>query len=318
MFTPLTDNKLILVLRPTRVDDLLVRFNTLKQAQFYIEHLGIDFSDYLWEHQTYYQAVEEVKGVLRELGHLQVLPRSFLPNFLFGTEDVVVVLGQDGLVANTLKYLVGQPVIGVNPDPKRWEGVLLPFQVSGLAKVMRGVLSNRHAIKEITMAKVTLNNGEVLYGVNDLFIGNRSHVSARYRLCLEGCEERQSSSGVIVSTGLGSTGWFKSLITGAIGISRAFMGNSLKIQLPESDKGVSFPWDADYLYFTVREPFVSVNSGSELVLGRIPADGVLEVVSEMAEGGVIFSDGIEQDFLQFNAGTSATVSLAEKRGRLVV
>lgn len=315
MFTPLTDNKLILVLRPTRVDDLLVRFNTLKQAQFYIEHLGIDFSDYLREHQTYYQAVEEVKGVLRKLGYLQVLPRSFLPNFLFGTEDVVVVLGQDGLVANTLKYLVGQPVIGVNPDPKRWEGVLLPFQVSGLARVIHGVLYNRRTVKEITMAKVTLNNGEVLYGVNDLFIGNRSHVSARYRLCLEGCEERQSSSGVIVSTGLGSTGWFKSLITGAIGISQAFTGQSYKLA---SDRGVSFPWDADYLYFTVREPFVSVNSSSELVLGRIPADSVLEVVSEMAEGGVIFSDGIEQDFLQFNAGTSAIISLAEKRGRLVV
>ena len=31
-------------------------------------------------------------------------------------EDIVVVVGQDGLVANTLKYLQGQPVIAVNPD----------------------------------------------------------------------------------------------------------------------------------------------------------------------------------------------------------
>lgn len=32
-------------------------------------------------------------------------------------QDIVVVIGQDGLVANTLKYLDGQPVIAINPDP---------------------------------------------------------------------------------------------------------------------------------------------------------------------------------------------------------
>ena len=48
---------------------------------------------------------------------MQVIDRGFLPNFVFGPEDTVVTLGQDGLVANTLKYLHGQPVVGVNPDP---------------------------------------------------------------------------------------------------------------------------------------------------------------------------------------------------------
>lgn len=37
----------------------------------------------------------------------------------------------------------------------------------------------------------------------------------------------------------------------------------------------------------------------------------------MPENGVVFSDGIEADFLQFNSGTQATIGIARRRGRLV-
>ena len=58
---------------------------------------------------------------------IQWIERAFLPTFTFGALDVVVVLGQDGLVVNAAKYLDGQPVIALNPDPERVDGVLLPF-----------------------------------------------------------------------------------------------------------------------------------------------------------------------------------------------
>ena len=38
----------------------------------------------------------------------------------------------------------------------------------------------------------------------------------------------------------------------------------------------------------------------------------------MPEHGVIFSDGIEADFLEFNSGTHAVIKVAEKKGMLVV
>jgi hypothetical protein len=38
----------------------------------------------------------------------------------------------------------------------------------------------------------------------------------------------------------------------------------------------------------------------------------------MPEHGVIFSGGIETDYLQFNSGSVAIVSLADKKGSLVV
>src|SRR5512143_1606850 len=106
----LTENKIILVTRTTRLEELMARFNTIGQAKFYIEHLGADFSDYEIEHGTYKTAAKEAGTQLAALGRVQVLDRAFLPNFIFGDRETVVVLGQDGLVANTLKYLKGQPV----------------------------------------------------------------------------------------------------------------------------------------------------------------------------------------------------------------
>lgn len=42
--------------------------------------------------------------------------RGDLDRFLFEPDDIVLALGQDGLVANVAKYLDGQPVIGSNPS----------------------------------------------------------------------------------------------------------------------------------------------------------------------------------------------------------
>jgi len=309
----LTENKIVLIVRKTRLDDLIFRFNTEAQARFYIEHLGADFLDYKREDELYKTSVREAQQVLSRLGRLQTVDRSYIPNFIFGSADTVVVLGQDGLVANTLKYLDEQPVVGVNPDPARWEGTLLPFRVRDLPKVVPEVFSGRRSVSRVTMAKAELNDGQVLHAVNDFFIGAKSHISARYTIQAGARQEQHSSSGIIVSTGMGSTGWFKSLMAGAVAIASAISGKEVSPPVSRD-----FPRDAEYLYFTVREPFPSKTSQACLVLGKITRDKPLKLVSQMPESGVIFSDGIESDFLEFNSGTQATIVPADKHGRLVV
>jgi hypothetical protein len=237
------------------------------------------------------------------------------------------------LVANTLKYLNGQPVVGVNPDPERWDGRLLPFRVSDLSKVMPEVVLRKRPTKSVSMAKAALNNGQTLYGVNDLFIGPKTHCSARYLIRSGEASETQSSSGVIVSTGMGSTGWMKSLLTGAAAITQS-AGSALArqttaelfptvVQKAAGNRKVrlnvktEFACDANYLFYTVREPFPTKTTGTSLVFGRITAETPLILESRMAENGVIFSDGIEKDFLEFNSGTQAVIGIAERKGVLV-
>lgn len=318
-----TENKIILVVRHTRLNELVARFSNRARSRFYVEHQGADFSEYLDEDEHYQSAITTAMTALGALGRVQQIDRSFLPNFVFAKQDIIVVLGQDGLVANTVKYLAGQPVIGVNPDPQRWEGVLLPFRVNDLAKIVPEVFARRRPLKAVTMAKVVLNNGQYLYGVNDLFIGTQSHTSALYQIELGRQTEHHSSSGVIVSTGLGSTGWFKSLLTGAFGITQALLNkysgqvstrwnHDLNRLNYESQNGIA--WDADFLNFIVREPFPSMTSSANLVFGQITAKQPLLLRSQMSRNGVIFSDGIESDFLEFNSGTQAKITLAEKKG----
>ena len=305
-------NRIVLVTRRTRLEDLVARLNTVEQARFYVEHMGSDFSDYETEQRTYQQALAMTDAALTRHGRVQRLDRSLVPSFLFPPDCIVVVLGQDGLVANTLKYLNGQPVIGVNPDPRRWEGILLPFQPSDLKTIVPEVQVGKRTARSITMARVVLSDGQELHAVNDLFIGPKTHVSARYTIEMNGQSESHSSSGVIVSTGLGSTGWFRSLLTGAIGMNGPTSSKELRIL-----QHAGFPWESRFLYFIVREPFPSRSSQTKLVFGRIDEGQTLRMTSQMPDYGVIFSDGFEQDFLEFNAGVEAKVSAAARSGKLV-
>jgi hypothetical protein len=163
-----------------------------------------------------------------------------------------------------------------------------------------------------SMAKATLANGQVLHAVNDLFIGARTHTSAIYEIAAGGEKETQSSSGLIVSTGLGSTAWFKSIVTGSLAIAGRF-GRQI-----DSAPYFPLPWDSHELQFAVREPFPSRASQTNLVYGRLTKSKHLSVRSLMPENGVIFSDGIEADRLDFNSGTEVQIALAEREGRLIV
>jgi len=135
---------------------------------------------------------------------VQWIDRAFLPTFTFGERDLVVTLGPDGLVVNAAKYLPdGRPLLAFNPDPVCIEGVLVPFTVGkALARLSR-VPRGEHECRKLTMARAHVSDGQMPHAVNDLFIGRATHVSARYRLQMGDAGENQSSSGIIVSTGVG-------------------------------------------------------------------------------------------------------------------
>jgi NAD kinase len=304
------DRKVILVTRQTRLEALVAQYHTLAQAKFYVEHLGANFSDYLRENEAYATSLRIVVETLQARGRYQVLDRAHLTNFIFAPDDIVVALGQDGLVANTLKYLNGQPLVGVNPEPQRWDGVLLPFEAEQLASILPSVAMDKRAVQSVTMAEARLSDGQVLRAVNDLFIGPRTHTSALYDITYRDVEEQQSSSGLIVSTGLGSTAWLKSVVTGSLGIAQALGASPKSSYRPMS-------WDTDHLVFAVREPFGSRSSQTKVVYGEIKASEELTLRSRMPDNGVIFSDGIETDFLRFTAGLEAKIGISSNKGMVV-
>lgn len=302
--------KLVLVTRKTRLEGLIERFNTRSQAKFYIEHAGGDFGDYEREDDAYRTALELLRRTLDFEMPVQLVDRSLVPTFQFQKEDVVITLGQDGLVANTAKYAGAQPIVAVNPEPSRFDGILLPFLPDQARPAVGRVLESKGKMREVTLASVTLGDGQRLLAFNDLFLGARTHVSALYRISCGDRTEVQSSSGVLVSTGAGSTGWVSSAFNMASGIA-GFRGAS-------AIERIQMPWEDPRLLYIVREPFLSRHSQIGIVAGMLKSGDHLLLESLMPSGGAIFSDGIEADYLEFNSGAVARVSAAEQRAHLVV
>jgi NAD kinase len=270
----------------------------------------IDFCLIEDESENYEESVEAVKRQIDVGLPIAIVPKEYLPNFLFENALVVVVVGHDGLVANTAKYVRGKPIIGINPDPKRNDGILLPFQRYGAGQAVQQVLAGRAKTRTVSLGQVVLNDGQTLLAFNDFFVGCKSHTSARYRLRIDGKCEVQSSSGIIVSTGAGSTGWMSSVFHMARGFSIARGGDGFP--------ALEMDWEDRRLAWAVREPFLSKHSDVGLVAGLLNEGAEMIVESLMPSGGVIFSDGIESDPIEFNSGSIARIRISEEVARLVV
>ncbi|MBX9573646.1 MAG: hypothetical protein K2X77_32390 [Candidatus Obscuribacterales bacterium] len=300
--------KIVFVTRKTRLQELIERFNTKAQARFYIEHSGSNFSEYEEEDEEYQRSVELVTKQVDPALKTQYVDRKFVPNFVFSKKDIIVALGQDGLVANVAKYAAAQPIIGVNPDPKRIDGVLVPVPATQLDQAIDAIMQEKAKLAMVTLAEITTNDGQRLLAFNDLFVGAQTHISARYQLTYGSRSEEQSSSGIVISTGAGSTGWLSSMFNMVAGIA-SFSG-------ARAAQPIKMPWNSSQLIFVVREPFASKHSQSNIVAGYVDDSQSLKIESRMPSGGTIFSDGIESDFISFTSGMIATIKPAAEQAHL--
>ncbi len=299
----------IIVKNKTRLESLIERFNTKAQAKFYMESLGGNFDDYELEHEIFHNSLNSLQTQLSGLVKNKTVERMYLPSFIFTEKNLIVVIGQDGLVANTAKYSKGCPIIAVNPDKDRYDGVLLPFDTSNFLCGVDNVLRNQFQSKTMRFAEAKLNDGQRILAFNDLFIGATSHISARYKISFNQKTEEHSSSGLIISTPAGSTGWLSSIFNMAYGVVGMF-DKDLKQQSPQLND--------NELLFTVREPFQSIKTQTGITTGIINNQNSLIIESLMPTSGVIFSDGIENDFLKFNSGSIAKIGIAPEKASIVI
>ena len=293
--------RVVLVTRPTDYELLLARHGTRGQAAFFLERRGQSLERAEALHHRLTAVLTAVRRVIPDTWRTAAVSRDDLDRFLFEPLDLMVVVGQDGLVANLAKYLDGQLVIGINPAPDLNPGVLVPHEPKHAGEILIAAAKGRIRVEYRTMAAAELDDGQCLLCLNEVFVGHASHQSARYLLreAESGREERQSSSGLIAATGTGASGWARSIHT----------ATASRLALPE-------PESRDLTFF-VREPWPNIATGSDIRDGRIDADHPLEVVSEMDDGGVIFGDGIEQDHLPFSYGRRVTIRPATRTLNLV-
>jgi hypothetical protein len=266
------------------------------------------------EAASYQSSLEVVQKKLSSVLRYKLIDRSFLPSFIFkGEIPMVIVVGQDGLVANTAKYVGNIPIIAVNQDPESYDGFLLPFTKDDFLSGVKQVLSGQFPSRKVSLAEVQINNSQHLLAFNDLFIGASSHVSARYRIRYGRMTEEQLSSGIIVSTKSGSTGWLSSVFNMSHGLQKLLNQKNCYDQKTAN----KMTFREDQLFFAVREPFASRQTGINITGGLLDSSDQLIIESLMPDGGVVFSDGIESDFLPFASGNTAIIKIAQETAVLV-
>ncbi|MGL5864708.1 MAG: hypothetical protein ACRCYX_02385 [Dermatophilaceae bacterium] len=291
--------RVVLVWRRTEYDELLARHQTAGQADFFLRSRAMSLDPVRDRHVRATDAVRAVLGAIPSSWRRAEVERHDLPRFLFEPDDIVAVVGPDGLVANASKYLTDQRVLGFDPFPGMNPGVLVPHSPSDAAGLFATVAaaSSRELVR--TMVLAVSDDGQELTGLNEIYVGQPGHQSSRYELSWRGRAERQSSSGLIVGTGTGATGWCAS-------IRRT---SAPTMELPD-------PADHDLVWF-VREPWPSPTTATDLSAGPL-ADGESLTLHVGSDSLVVFADGLEDDRLVLGWGQRLEVRRAPSGLRTVI
>ncbi|KUM76191.1 NAD(+)/NADH kinase [Streptomyces curacoi] len=292
--------RVVLVHRTTEYEELVARHGTHGQAAFFLSSRGRDIEEVAERHRRTGRALAEVASAVPVTWRQARVERADLDRFLFAPEDVVVVVGQDGLVANTAKYLAGQPVLGIDTDPGRNPGVLVRHRPQDAAELLVATQSGRGDFDELTMVEAVADDTQRLVALNEIYLGAVGHQTARYRLGLEddgGVVEAQASSGVLIGTGTGATGWIRSVWQER--------GSGLPLPRPTEDR----------LLWYVREAWPSPATGTSLVAGELTTATRLRLTVE-SERLVAFGDGMETDAVELTWGQTVRVGVCAQRLRL--
>ncbi|MFF8912909.1 hypothetical protein ACF08M_06175 [Streptomyces sp. NPDC015032] len=293
----------VLVHRTTEYEELLARHGTHGQAAFFLSSRGRSIDEVARRHRHTEQALADVAAAVPLQWRRSRVERADLDRFLFAPEDVVVVVGQDGLVANAAKYLSGQPVVGIDTDPGRNPGVLVRHRPADAAALLRTAASSSGAADELTMVEAVADDTQRLLALNEIYLGPPGHQTARYRLGPDAPDdapaEPQASSGVLVGTGTGATGWLRSL----------WQERHSSLRLPA-------PTDRRLLWF-VREAWPSPATGTSLVAGELGRGQGLRLTVE-SDRLVAFGDGMEADALELTWGQTVRLGISATSLRLTV
>ncbi len=301
--------RVVLVTRQTRLEELKVQHaGSVEAAEFAIISTGQDLIPYRVEQKGWETVLSAIRRAIPRTIQMVTIQKDELPRFIFDPRDLVIAVGPDGLFVNIAKYVHGQPILPFNPSPATIDGVLMRFTIEQVSIAIDAMFRNAFKIEEITLCEAYMVGQQPILGVNEIVVGRCDPQAAYYTLRYRNREEHQCSTRLLVATGCGSTGWARSIITGA----QTLVANgkaSLRVPFARTDKR---------LIYVACEPFVSRTTAANLASGLLEDGEELTIVSDMAQGGAIYSDGMWRDARDFPTGSTVTIRRSSKTAHRVV
>lgn len=271
-----------------------------------------DYRDIVSAHDRHHRTLNQLGETLRIRGLTirHANPRLNQPTF----EDasLVISVGGDGTVLSTTRATpFNVPLLPLRSAPSS-DGVLCRYDYDEIDKLARDVTDQRYQVVEWTLLKLRYRN-QTEVALNDILIGaEKSMKVARFSVDCHGRTEEQRSSGLVISTGAGSTGWYKNIKKQHLKTGFASIDNTLS---PVYD------WAAQHFFtfapgrreawFTNRE--LLSETGVRCSQGTLTDGDVMHITSRMNVNGIISVDGDDEERLfDFPRGATATIELADQ------
>ncbi|MDO8741035.1 MAG: hypothetical protein Q7J54_05690 [Candidatus Woesearchaeota archaeon] len=199
--------------------------------------------------------------------------------------DLVIAAGGDGTLLYTASFVDSALVLAVNSAPQHSVGNLTSANASDLEEKLGRFYKGYFSVLNRTRLNVEIDSKHVGLALNEIYMGSIKPfgIAARYAIKVDDKEEEQKSSGIIVSTGTGSTAMFKHF-------------------------GKAFKANADYAKYAAVFPI----GNYKLIGGKVRE---ITVISGMTKNDLLTIDGW-QDF-NYGHKTIIRVSIADKPLRTI-
>ncbi len=211
----------------------------------------------------------------------------------------VISFGGDNHFQYVAHFLDKQFLIGMNSDPARSDGALAYFTVQDIKRVLKKLEEGDFLIEEWTRLQIEINNKKIeTLAVCEVFVGETARKDmSRHILLYKGKKEEQKSSGILIATGAGSTGWYDSSV-------RYLYRNGNKFSKTEKT-----------VRFLVTEPYRGKISGFSLLEGELLPDEKLTIQSLNDSSGKILIDA-QQEF-DFQRGSTCRIQISKEPLRVI-
>ncbi len=290
-------SKIIIVRRWSKLEWELHKKNTTQEKILdHYEKMGL--KDKKWS--SHLDQMNSFNKLEAFLNYPKVLEGEPLQKADLCGMQLVIILGGDGYFSYVSHYIDDQLVIGVKADPKKSSAVLYELDVDDFINFYPMLLQGNFTIANWTRLRAVINAKPIKeLSLSDIFVGARLSVDmSRYVIYYKGVQEEQKTSGILVSTGTGSTGWWK------------------KLNLTQQRRMGTFARTSRTARFVVRDEPSSRLSGYKIVSGKIKPDEVLKIRS-LVDDGVVSPDSYSSLMYPFPAGDTVEISISDNPLRVI-
>jgi NAD kinase len=299
---PLARNKILILRKLSVLEYDQAKFGlSEKEAILRYQKMGADTERILKSHD---RQQKNFQNLMKFFPGSQIYKGEGLKKDLLKSSLLVIVFGGDNYFQYVSHFINNQLVLGINADPQTSEGALLNYQPKDIPHLFEIIKKGNYEIQEWTRLETILNNRKLkAQALSEVYVGCKERIAmSRYSLEINNSVEEHKDSGIIICTGSGSTGWYKSAASCAHETAPSFSKTNKEAR------------------FICSESYLGKMNKAKLFCGIIETNQVLTVSWFAHENGIISLDSKPRSGTNYilKRGSKLEVKISQTPLRVII